>query len=287
MDYSIRLFVYDNLRHNEKKHHLLRGSEKLYMQSWIKGKLLNTDEGYPILTESKADLTYGEIYQVSKKQLKDISSFLTDNTFNGKLVKKQVQTDQGKVEAYTVIFPKMDTQFNRVEYGDWKCHTQLENEEFLYFAYGSCMDDERMVKAGVHDLFKNVEGKGTLKGYSLGYTIKANDGCGRADIIESGEGSVEGKVYRVNQEAMKYLFVREGVQGKRYRPAFIELQINGRLYKNVLTFIVMDKCEEIAPPEHYALEILRGAEGLVSDEYYEKLHTTLLNKFQMSVPVNQ
>lgn len=285
MDYSIRLFVYDNLRHNEKKHHLLNGSDKLHMQSWIKGELLNTEEGFPILIDNKLDYVYGEIYQISKKQLKEISSYLTANNFNGKIVKKQVHTDQGKTEAYVVVFSPDYQLFKRVEYGDWKCHIQLEKKEFLYFAYGSCMDDERMVEAGVHELFKDVEGKGTIKGYSLGYTIKAKDGCGRADIVETGDGSVEGKVYRVNRKAMHYLFAREGVHGKRYRPAFVELKINGRLHKDVLTFIVLDKCEEIAPPEHYALEILRGAEGFVSEEYYNKLQTNLLNKFQMSVPV--
>lgn len=286
MDYSIRLFVYDNLRKNEKKHHLLKGAEPLNMQSWTTGELKDTEDGFPVLMNNKADRVYGEVYQISKKQLHDLDQYLTDNSFNGKMEKKQIHTDQGKTEAYTAIFNIEDKELKRVEYGDWKCHTKLESEEFLYFAYGSCMDDERMIKAGVDDLFQHVEGCGILRGYSLGYTIKANDGAGRADIIETGKNSVEGKVYRVNKEAMTYLFTREGVHGNRYRPAFVDLQLNGRRRKDVLTFIVMEKCEEIAPPEHYALEIIRGAEGLVSDEYHQKLQSNLLNKFQMSVPIN-
>jgi hypothetical protein len=51
--------------------------------------------------------------------------------------------------------------------------------------------------------------------------------------------------------------------------------INGKSHKNALTFLVVDKEEEVAPPSHYAAEILRGAKGYVSDSYYQKLSDDL------------
>ena len=42
---------------------------------------------------------------------------------------------------------------------------------------------------------------------------------------------------------------------------------------------MIDKQEETAPPQHYIMEILRGAKGFVSDCYYLKLQDDLKDKF--------
>ncbi|MEC1961117.1 gamma-glutamylcyclotransferase, partial [Bacillus subtilis] len=44
-----------------------------------------------------------------------------------------------------------------------------------------------------------------------------------------------------------------------------------RHYKYCLTFLVLQKEAEIAPPQHYQIEIERGAELYLSPEFTEKL----------------
>jgi cation transport regulator ChaC len=158
----------------------------------------------------------------------------------------------------------------------WKKYHAFESEpELLYFAYGSCMDNDRFIKQGVDHLFQNVVGRGVLDGYSLSFPKIREDG-GRADIVE-GEGTVEGKVYKIDQEALEYLFNREGVYTDLYRPIFVDITLNGKRTKDVLTFTVIDKKENAAPPEVYATEILRGGKGTLSEEYLTKIKNFFLN----------
>lgn len=139
------------------------------------------------------------------------------------------------------------------------------------------MDDERFLNAGVKHHFERILGCGVVENYSLAYTRESYDG-GRADLIES-MGRVEGKVYQITNESLPYLFRREGVTAQIYRPSFINVTINNKAYTNVLTFLVVDKEDEVAPPPHYAAEILRGARGFVSECYYQQLLEDLNLKF--------
>lgn len=101
------------------------------------------------------------------------------------------------------------------------------------------MDDERITSDGAAEHFNKDVLCGKLSGYSLCYSISSKDG-GRADIRE-GEGSVEGILYTVRKAAVEYLFRREGVRAGRYRPAFVNVEADGRTIKNVLTFSVIEK----------------------------------------------
>jgi cation transport regulator ChaC len=49
---------------------------------------------------------------------------------------------------------------------------------------------------------------------------------------------------------MSKLFNREGVQEGWYRPMVVDVTPNGKLIKDVLTFTVMKKESETAPPDH-------------------------------------
>jgi hypothetical protein len=53
------------------------------------------------------------------------------------------------------------------------------------------------------------------------------------------------------------------------------VQVGEDLYTDVLTFHVYNKKGELPPPDHYALEILRGARGRVSEQYYKNLEKQL------------
>ncbi|UPG63982.1 gamma-glutamylcyclotransferase [Metabacillus endolithicus] len=190
-------------------------------------------------------------------------------------ITQTIFTDHHSEQAivYSYLHKKVEN-LSMINGGDWKRHLYTNKSKLLYFAYGSCMDNERFKLGKVDHLFKNIVGCGLATNFSLAYTVHFQDGS-RADMIEA-DDIVEGKVYEINQEALHYLYEREGVMANIYRPAFINVEINGVLHKNVLTFLVMNKKEEVAPPEHYSNEILRGAKGFVSSGYYRKLEKKLL-----------
>jgi gamma-glutamylcyclotransferase (GGCT)/AIG2-like uncharacterized protein YtfP/cation transport regulator ChaC len=280
--YSI--FVYGTLRRHERNHHLLKEAELSAEQAWTAGKLYDTGLGYPALKESNEDVVYGELYFVSEKQLHrldELEGYSVDgknNLYNRK--KQMVVYDTGKTEAfvYTIAEHNLQMLKTHIKTGDWKEHQLLKKNPIFYFAYGSCMDQTRFKRAKVDHFFQTVTGTGILEGYTLRYSAAMPDG-GRADIVEEG-GVVEGIVYEIPADCVSYLYKREGVGSRLYRPAYVDLTISGTIYKDVLTFIVVNKNPEVAPPDHYAEEIIRGGTGHLSEAYLEglKKHITILCK---------
>ncbi|WP_257958823.1 gamma-glutamylcyclotransferase [Bacillus sp. V3-13] len=275
----IKIFVYGTLRKHEDNHIYIEGSKCIAEQGWVYGELYDTGLGYPAVKPSLESKTYGEIFEITAEQLKEVDQLegfvegAKDNLYER--VIQTVHTDKGTVDAYIYISERMDMLGEPILDGDWKLYRFLQEqpETFFYFAYGSCMDTERFQKAGVGHLFTKVKGSGILDGYSMKYLFARPDG-GRADIIEDG-GVTEGIVYDVPFEAADYLFRREGFRGGWYRPAFVDIKVGEKLLTNVLTFHVYNKKEELAPPVHYAVEILRGSKGRLSTEYYQKLESEL------------
>lgn len=269
-----KVFVYGTLRQNESNHHYLEKEKLLASQCWVKGELYDTGYGYPALVNRSDSRVYGELYQIGDKKLEAIDLLEEyygegqDNDYER--MTKTVYTDKGEERALVYYFPFSKVDLNlKISSGDWKNHRLLKKNDLLYFAYGSCMDRERFKESKVDHLFEDILGKGVLEGFALQYTRKAKDG-GRADIVEVG-GFVEGKLYRIGQEALNYLYKREGVNASIYRPTFVNLKLEGKILPDVLTFTVANKNKEITPPPHYFQEIIRGGKGFLSEKYLEKL----------------
>jgi gamma-glutamylcyclotransferase (GGCT)/AIG2-like uncharacterized protein YtfP len=281
MKKSHYVFCYGTLRKHQPNHPLLKGAKCIAGQSWTAGRLYDTGYGYPVTVSDSTENVYGELYRISEDGLRYLDRLegyngvdAHDNLFER--ITQPVMTGGGQYKAVVYIEGKNKNMRKRyIHDGDWKVYRLTQEMEKLhYFAYGSCMDDARFKSAGVQSYFQNVIGCGKLSGYSLKFTRKADDGCGRADIVEDG-GNVEGKVYEIESEALKYLYRREGVNAGCYRPAFVDVTVEGKLFKDVLTFVVIDKQPEIAPPKSYAEEILCGAAGCLSEEYISKLKDQL------------
>jgi gamma-glutamylcyclotransferase (GGCT)/AIG2-like uncharacterized protein YtfP len=275
MNKLYKVFVYGTLRQHERNHYLLENATCMATQCWTHGALYDTGLGFPAMALNKEKRVYGELYEVNEEQLKKLDWLegyvgeSLDNHYDR--ISQHVYTNDGVFEALVYVYPHgKEADLIEIPFGDWKCHRFLQNDRFTYFAYGSCMDDERFITSGVHEHFTTVVGCGIAKGYRLAFTRKTFDG-GRADMVEDENEIVEGKVYDISKEVLPYLFRREGVLGEIYRPAFIDIEMNGHLQADVLTFLVIEKEEETPPPNHYAQEIIRGAKGFVSDDYYETL----------------
>lgn len=283
---KIFLFVYGLLRVDESDHYLLKDAKCVARQCWTTGRLYDCEMAYPVMIFDSSERVYGELYEVTKEQIIAIDLHVKSqtNSLQPMSSKRDIHSDFGTFEAFVYQYEKPKTEsFSKISFGDWKCHRYIQKEKLYYFAYGSCMDSEEFQLKKVEHLFTDIKGCGIADHFKLAYTHQNSDG-GCADLIES-DGHVEGKVYEINQKARKYLFLREGVYLKIYRPAFIEIVIEGVRYANVLTFFVVTKKPETAPSEYYAKEILRGAKTMVSPNYFKRLQDDLYEKFQMKVSV--
>ncbi|WP_390355996.1 gamma-glutamylcyclotransferase [Virgibacillus halophilus] len=274
MTKGMYVFVYGTLRWGERNHPLLAHAERIAEQACTAGKIFTTCADYPVLQEDTESRTYGELYRIDHALLEQLDALegyegpaSTNNLYER--VKQQVYTDKGEFTAFVYVTGKQTAKIKLIEEGDWLVHTYLQNERLLYFAYGSCMDDLRFKKQQVDQHFQKVVGRGKLDGYTLRYTINRLDG-GRADIVEEG-GLVEGKVYEIAHDAVSYLYEREGVYAGSYRPAVVQVRLDKGRVVPALTFIVVHKEKETAPPSHYIEEILRGGRGCCSKAYIKML----------------
>jgi gamma-glutamylcyclotransferase (GGCT)/AIG2-like uncharacterized protein YtfP len=248
------VFVYGTLRKHEKYHGLLQDATRVAEQAWTNGSLFDTGLGYPAMKGSTTNMVYGELYLVTDEQLQKLDELEEyeehgkNNLYDRK--KQIIFYDTGKKNAYLYTITEHNENLleTPIQSCDWKLHRLLEQETILYFAYGSCLDDAGFRLANVNQLFQKIAGRGILKGYTLRYTIRFQDGD-RADIVEDG-GMVEGKVYEINRQCLSYLFKREGVQEGWYRPTFVDVTLNGKLIKDVLTFTVVKKESKTALPDH-------------------------------------
>jgi cation transport regulator ChaC len=132
---------------------------------------------------------------------------------------------------------------------------------FYYFAYGSCMcpvDLKRSLGEHTHNY---VVGTATLKGYRLGfYCYCEKRDCGVLDVVEDPNSAVEGVLYKLPWRLSVNLDQRECVHEGRYKHELVDIESQGKLYKNVRTYVVIDKTsEEFAPNDWYFNVVLRGA----------------------------
>lgn len=269
------VFVYGTLRRGERNHHYLDVATCIYHQSWIRGTLYDTTSGYPAMQESKTNHIYGEIYEVSESQLQAIDRLegFVEGGLDNLFVRTEatVYNDMG-VELNAIIYtagqPSSDSS-EVIPSGDWLVYNYLKRDTLLYFAYGSCMDDERFKLANVDHHFYNIKGKGILDGFEFQFSRSSNDG-GKGDLVENKLEKVEGIVYQISDEAITYLYKREGVNNNLYRPAVIHVSIDGKTYL-AITFMGLVKSAETAPTELYGTEIIRGGKGLLSKDYIQRI----------------
>lgn len=158
---------------------------------------------------------------------------------------------------------------------------------FYYFAYGSCMcpvDLKRSLGENTHNY---VIGPATLKSYKLGFYWQSQlRKCGVLDVVPDPTASVEGVLYRLPNRLSKALDEREEVPLNVYRHEMIEVQCKGMVYKNVRTYVVVDKLtEELAPNEWYSNVVLRGAVTCgLPEQYYWKLFNHIRQLQQIQKP---
>lgn len=132
---------------------------------------------------------------------------------------------------------------------------------FDYFAYGSCMcpvDLERSLGERMHPY---VVGIATLHNYRPGfYRRSIRRDCGALDVVPKPGAMVMGVLYRLPWRFSEALDIREEIPHNGYRHEFISVDCLGTTYRNVRTYVVVDKlATELAPNDWYFTVVLRGA----------------------------
>lgn len=146
----------------------------------------------------------------------------------------------------------------------------MKEPTFDYFAYGSCMCPVDLKRSLLENTHNYIIGKAILKGYRLGFYRKSRRrNCGVLDILTDANSSVEGVLYRLPWRLSKALDKREEVHNNGYKQEFIEVDCGSQKYKNVRTYVVVNKLDrEIPPNDWYSQVVLRGAITCgLSEEY--------------------
>jgi cation transport regulator ChaC len=153
---------------------------------------------------------------------------------------------------------------------DLKQQEEQPESFFYYFAYGSCMcpvDLKRTLGENTHNY---VLGAGILKAYRFGfYRYSKTRKCGVLDVVKDQNKNVQGVLYKLPWRLSEALDRREDVPSGGYRHEYVDISCRGKLYKDVRTYVVVNKLsEEIAPNDWYFSVVLRGAVTCgLSDDY--------------------
>jgi hypothetical protein len=128
----------------------------------------------------------GELYAVTENELTRLDD-LEGYRENGKnnlyeRIQQMVYTDNGNHMASLYVANKENIVKKKIPNGDWKEYKLLSQPQdaVLYFAYGSCMDQERFQKDGFAHYFQNMLGVGVLSNYTLRFTRKSKRSHGSA-----------------------------------------------------------------------------------------------------------
>ncbi len=138
---------------------------------------------------------------------------------------------------------------------------QKQEPTFYYFAYGSCMCPVDLKRSLGEKTHSYVIAPGILKGYRLGfYRYSSFRKCGVLDVVKDPTSTVHGVLYQLPWRFSDRLDEREEVPRAGYRHEFVDIHCKGRVYKNVRTYVVVNKLsEEHAPNDWYFNVVLRGA----------------------------
>ncbi len=158
----------------------------------------------------------------------------------------------------------LDPRSRRASGGDVSCFQELpaiHEPTFHYFAYGSCMCPVDLQRTLGENTCQYAVGVATLEGYRLGfYRRSQRRNCGVLDVVPDPDARVHGVLYRLPWRLSDRLDEREEVPKGGYRRQSVEVRRGGTIYRNVRTYVVVDKLpREIAPNDWYFNVVLRGA----------------------------
>lgn len=142
-----------------------------------------------------------------------------------------------------------------------------------YFAYGSNMNQEQMLKR-CHD--SKLVGRAVLENYKIAFTIRSSiRNCGCADVVKSEGYEVWGILYEINNKDLSLLdsFEKHPYKYKRFTTNVIN-ENGDKLEAEV--YEVVDKSEKFqAPSKHYLGLMLEASKEFNFSEDYQNILKTV------------
>lgn len=147
----------------------------------------------------------------------------------------------------------------------------MADKKFLYFAYGSNMDEDQMED-------RCPGAKLLCKVTVPDYTFRI-DSRGVASIISKRGAEVTGLLWEVDKCHIKTLDKREGIAGGFYRRVALPLVYEGQTVTSIVYLSNYDCDGHYAPRPGYMEKIVRAAKDHGFDEaYIRELETFYRNK---------
>jgi gamma-glutamylcyclotransferase (GGCT)/AIG2-like uncharacterized protein YtfP len=119
----MKLFVYGTLRKEGSNAHYLQNAKYIEHSCYAEGQLYDTGCGYPALILEKDKWVTGELYEVTKEELKQIDELedfvenRADNLYDRITVR--IHTTSGKEEAIMYVMRNKKNHFISIVENDW------------------------------------------------------------------------------------------------------------------------------------------------------------------------
>ncbi len=142
----------------------------------------------------------------------------------------------------------------------------------FYFAYGSNMNEKRMLSRGV-SIKRRFSG--TLKNWKLTFDKINNEvkGGGFANIIPCKDSKVEGVIYETDEESIKKLDKFEGYPYNYGRETIIIKDKDNKEFNCIAYLVAFGKTKaNLKPTKEYLSHLLEGKD-LISNNYYKFLES--------------
>ena len=243
------VFVYGTLLQGYGNHRLMPGARFLG-HGMTKGVMYNLGN-FPAVVQADGSV-YGEVYAVDDSILETLDHLEGHpQWYYRELV--DIKTDDGNIlQAWIYFMPEEKLHSDEtVPSGDWILHRCCEQEEVLYFAYGSNRNPERMNK---REVSFSRRSPGLLLDYRLVFNKAASrkEGEGYANVVPAECEETGGHLYRIAGRDISKLDRYEGWPGHYYR-RFLPIVTPAREEVFAVTYIAArDKCREgLKPSDEY------------------------------------
>ncbi len=141
-----------------------------------------------------------------------------------------------------------------------------------YFAFGSNMDKQRIIIRKVE--FTDMQ-KGIMKDWKLVFNKRSDeDGVGFANIVPEYGSTVEGIIYKVNENTIHTLEKKEGTPIHYHKKTML-VENSNKEFVDCMVYIANHSRTDnsIKPKKEYLNHLLEGKEFL-SENYFSELKNT-------------
>ncbi|MGM9530919.1 gamma-glutamylcyclotransferase family protein [Intestinibacter sp.] len=252
-NYQLKLFVYGTLMKNESNHYFIKNSCVVGDAVASGYTLYDTGDGYPAVKHSLEGDVSGELYLISKKDLKYVDQ-LEDN---GDLYTREftIVTDSNGNKHLALIYVYNYNVDENKRILKWKANNKY-SEHIWYASYGSNINYERFMRYinKCTDKTAPIESKPIAINHRMYFAQESSwwdeKGVAFIDAKEDQNEKTLGKMYLITKEQFEKIKYQEG--------GWYQNQLSLSKYdgKDIVTFTDFD-IEAIREPSERYLDVIK------------------------------